>query len=146
VQSDWHQSAPSSGDEPASPAATGASFSSLDVLYWQDEILQVMFWLLGEGFAQETTIADLRRFLDGDPHVLGSTLQELEREGLVSWTDRAYTLTERGKVEAQRRFVDEFRPLLGKSGHGECDDDCWCHDPEHTGEPCPSTVHSHAGA
>lgn len=118
--------------------------SALDRLYWQDEILQVMFWLLGEGFAEQTTVADLRRFLDGDREILEATLDELASDGLVSWTGGAYVLTERGKAEAQRRFVDEFRPLLGKTGHGECDDDCWCHDPDHAGEPCPSTIHSHA--
>ena len=105
-----------------------------------------MFWLLGEGFAEEVTVADLSRFLDSEPVLLRDNLERLTRMELVRRSDSrhgAYGLTETGEVEAQRRFVDEFRPLLGRSGHGECSDDCWCHDPDHAGEPCPSTVHAH---
>ncbi len=32
-------------------------------IYWRDEILQVMFWLTGEGFGQEFTADDLKKFL-----------------------------------------------------------------------------------
>jgi hypothetical protein len=117
--------------------------SALDDLYWQDEILQVMYWLLGEGFAEEVSVAELHRFLDGDPAILRDTLDQLGESGLVLKGNNTYRLTETGTEEAQRRFVDEFRPLLGKAGHGECSDDCWCHDPDHAGEPCPSVVVSH---
>lgn len=119
--------------------------SVLNELYWQDEILQVMYWLLGEGFAQEVTIADLRRFLDGQPAVLEQSLTALTGSNLVERHGEAFRLTETGGFEAQRRFVDEFRPLLGKTGHGECSDDCWCHDPDHAGEECPSHQTSLAG-
>jgi predicted transcriptional regulator len=115
--------------------------SALDDLYWQDEILQVMFWLLGEGFAEEVSVAELRRFLDGDPTMLADNLAHLAECGLVLEGNNTYRLTEMGTEEAQRRFVDEFRPLLGRTGHGECNDDCWCHDPDHAGEPCPSVSH-----
>jgi len=115
--------------------------SALDDLYWQDEILQVMYWLLGEGFAEEVSVAELRRFLEGDPAILADNLDQLAESGLVLKGSNAYRLTDRGTEEAQRRFVDEFRPLLGRTGHGECNDDCWCHDPDHAGEPCPSVSH-----
>ncbi len=117
--------------------------SALDDLYWQDEILQVMFWLLGEGFAEDVTIADLRRFLDGEPAILAQNLEQLAAAGFLHRVNGSYRLTEVGQNEAQRRFVDEFRPLLGRTGHGECSDDCWCHDPEHAGEECPSLAMSH---
>ena len=134
--------------------------STLNDLYWQDEILQVMYWLLGEGFAEEVTVVQLRRFLDGEPGVLEGNLRRLADTGLVETGpgpgsagtapgalaagDRMYyRLTRIGQEEARRRFIDEFRPLIGRTGHGECSDDCWCHDPDHAGEPCPSTVHSH---
>ena len=120
--------------------------SALADLYWQDEILQVMFWLLGEGFADKVTVADLRRFLDGDPARLTENLDRLAEMNLVSRAADSYSLTDRGQEEAQRRFVDEFRPLLGRTGHGACSDDCWCHDPDHAGEECPSTVHAQAEA
>lgn len=125
-------------------AESGEIRSALDDLYWQDEILQVMYWLLGEGFAERVTVSDLRRFLQGDPGDLARTLGTLTSQGLLRCSGQEHFLTESGKVEAQRRFVDEFRPLLGRTGHGECSDDCWCQDPEHAGEECPSTIHSHS--
>lgn len=119
-----------------------SSTPALDALYWHDEILQVMYWVLGEGFADRVTATDLHRFLDGDVTRLAYYLEELVASDLVTRTGDTYALTETGVSEAQRRFVDEFRPLLGKTGHGECSDDCWCHDPERAGEECPS--HQHA--
>jgi hypothetical protein len=116
--------------------------SLLDDLYWQDEILQVMYWLLGEGFADKVTVPDLRRFLEAGPSVLGHNLAYLSVTGLLSHAGEAYALTDVGKEEAKRRFVDEFRPFLGRNGHGECSADCWCNDPDHAGEACPSTVHA----
>ncbi len=115
--------------------------SALDDLYWQDEILQVMYWLLGEGFAFQVTVADLRRFLGADPDTLVANLRQLANGGLLTERETAYVLTDIGEEEAKRRFVDEFRPFLGRNGHGECSDDCWCTDPDHAGEECPSTVH-----
>lgn len=139
-QSEPYDSGTSSGS--SAPSRT----SALDALYWHDEILQVMYWLLGEGFAASVTAADLRRFLDGDPATLAHYLNELAASDLVTRTDDAYALTEVGASEAQHRFVDEFRPLLGKTGHGECSDDCWCHDPDRAGEECPSHRHAELSA
>lgn len=118
--------------------------SPLDDLYWQDEILQVMYWLLGEGFADKVTVANLRQFLDPDPAVLSHNLEYLLSAGLLTRASQAYVLTESGTEEAKRRFVDEFRPYLGRNGHGECSDDCWCNDPDHAGEECPSINHQTA--
>jgi len=115
--------------------------SPLDDLYWQDEILQVMYWLLGEGFADKVSVSDLRRFLEADPELLTQNLEYLVGDRLLSKIGQSYALTEVGTEDAKRRFVDEFRPFLGRTGHGECSDDCWCMDPDHAGEECPSTVH-----
>lgn len=115
--------------------------SPLDDLYWRDEILQVMYWILGEGFSDKVSASDLRRFLEADPGLIEQNLGYLQRDGLLAKIGESYALTEAGKEDAKRRFVDEFRPFLGKTGHGECSDDCWCMDPDHAGEECPSTVH-----
>lgn len=123
------------------PMAHSPVSSALDDLYWQDEILQVMYWLLGEGFADRVTVSDLRKFLEADPALLKQNLAYLSNAHLLSNLNEAYVLTETGTEEAKRRFVDEFRPFLGQSGHGECSDDCWCMDPDHAGEECPSTIH-----
>jgi hypothetical protein len=41
-------------------------------------------------------------------------------------------------AEGGRSFHDEFAELI-KPAHAECGPGCWCKDPKHAGEPCPST-------
>lgn len=100
-------------------------------IFWQDEILQVMYWMRGEGFGENVTIVDLRRFLDADEETLSANLAHLCRNGLIDLdvSDR-YELTASGIREGGRRFADEFDGML-KQGHYECDDpDCDCHAPD----------------
>ncbi len=110
-------------------------------LFWQDEILQVMFWMRGEGFAVKSSIADLKKFLDASEAVLTANLTELEKKGLIEFDfSDTYELTDTGVKEGGRRFADEFDGML-KQGHYECDDpDCDCHSPNAV--PCRA-VHNH---
>ena len=41
----------------------GDDQQSLDALFWRNEILQVMFWLRGEGLADTVTASELEVFL-----------------------------------------------------------------------------------
>src|ERR671924_1628564 len=85
-------------------------------IYWRDEILQVMFWLRGEGLLQDVTADDLRRFLQTDPGRLEERLEQLVQEGYLdpaSGAGRRYRLSTLGIEEGRRRFVDEFTPFLG---------------------------------
>lgn len=110
-------------------------------LFWQDEILQVMFWVQGEGFGSQLSIAELRKFLNAPERVLESNLRQLVQNKLVSIVsaDR-WELTELGKHEGGRRFADEFEGML-KQGHYECSDpDCDCHSGD--GAPCKA-AHNH---
>lgn len=111
-------------------------------IFWQDEILQVMYWMRGEGFAREITVSDLRRFLDADPETLTSNLAVLCKNGLIELdlSDR-YHLTQTGVREGGRRFADEFDGML-KQGHYECDDpDCDCNSPN--AAPCVASAAGH---
>lgn len=112
-------------------------------IFWQDEILQVMYWMRGEGFGAQLTIADLRRFLDAPASVLELNLQRLIHNNLVAPGESAhYQLTEMGRREGGRRFADEFEGLL-QQGHFECSDpDCDCHDPA-SYAPCRARDHTH---
>lgn len=98
-------------------------------VYWRDEILQVMYWMLGEGFGQEVTLAELRKFLQAEASVLQGNLDVMLANGLLEQRSReTYSLTEQGKKEGGRRFADEFGAML-KPGHFECNEpDCECHD------------------
>lgn len=109
-------------------------------IFWQDEILQVMYWMRGEGFGEQVTVAQLRKFLDAAEEVLTVNLSALEKKNLVNvdFSDR-YELTETGVIEGGRRFADEFEGMT-KQGHYECSDpDCDCQ----TGEPCLVAGHKH---
>src|SRR5919199_948224 len=106
-------------------------------LYWRDEILQVMYWMTGEGFGREFAPADLQKFLSADEAMLVETLGRMVSDGLLARAEEGkYALTALGQQEGGRRFADEFEEML-KPGHFECDaPDCDCHNPEATGEAC----------
>ncbi len=99
-------------------------------IFWQDEILQVMYWMRGEGFGEKITVPELKKFLDASDEILAANLSQLAKHGLVNFDlSDAYELTETGVKEGGRRFADEFDGML-KQGHYECDDpNCDCNDP-----------------
>jgi hypothetical protein len=107
-------------------------------IYWRDEILQLMFWLGGEGLFEDVAPDDLRRFLETDPGRLEERLEQLVQEGYLDPSSRdggRYRLNALGIEEGRRRFVDEFTPFLGRESHVVCGDPtCECHT---SGEACP---------
>ena len=133
--------------------------SALDDLFWRDEILQATFWMRGEGLAETVTAADLARFLVADESVIAAALAGLVEDGYLEREREpegsragsgdllplspspplplSFRLTPVGVREGGRRFRDEFAGLT-QQAHGECGPGCWCHDPEHEGEPCPN--------
>ncbi len=98
----------------------------------QDEVLELLYWLEGEGFQGEATLAGMARFLTYPAGEVAETLRRLIDRGDVVASDGpagppAYGLTHVGRREAARRFAEEFEPFLHQ-GHGECNDpDCDCH-------------------
>lgn len=102
----------------------------------QDEILQVMFWLRGEGLAADVAVMDVARFTGGPDEAIAAVLDRLVEVGLVRRlrgdASERFALTDEGVREGGRRFADEFADLT-KPGHGECGDpDCDC---QRTGSP-----------
>lgn len=109
-------------------------------IFWQDEILQVMYWMRGEGFGERINIAQLQKFLDTSEEILAANLSELEKKSFITsdFSD-LYELTDTGIKEGGRRFADEFEGMT-KQGHYECDDpNCDCQ----SGEPCLVVGHNH---
>lgn len=101
-----------------------------DPIARRDELLELFYWLEGEGLQASATIEAISRFVAIDPGAVGETLAQLVRRGDITPANERgeYGLTAEGRVEAARRFAQEFAPLLGQ-GHGECSDpDCDCHD------------------
>jgi hypothetical protein len=112
--------------------------SALDALYWRAEILQALYWMRGEGLAVEVDAARLAEFLVVERDILEPQLQALVSDGYLSpESSGLYALTPLGVSEGGRSFRDEFADLT-RPAHYECGPGCWCQDPDHIGEPCPS--------
>ncbi|CAN5198353.1 hypothetical protein BH18CHL2_BH18CHL2_08710 [soil metagenome] len=113
---------------------------SLESIRSRDEVLQVMYWMLGENIAHEVDAAYLARFLAEPVGAIGAALTVLERDGLVvgGGGPGSYRLSREGMREGGRRFLDEFGDIT-KQAHGECAPGCTCHTPEGAGKPCPTT-------
>jgi hypothetical protein len=56
---------------------------ALRALYWRDEILQLMFWIQGEGLGDRIDPGVLERFLGVDAQVGIGYLDRLVAEGLL---------------------------------------------------------------
>ena len=109
---------------------------ALRVLYWRDEILQLMFWLEGEGFGGEADPALLERFLGVEARSGLTYLDRLVDEGLLRCLPGPrYELTEDGHAHGARVFSEEFAELT-KPGHGECSASCWCRQSPDEAEAC----------
>ena len=112
--------------------AHGRPPDPLDDLKRRDEILQIMFWLHGEGFGPDVAVADILRFADGE-RAVRTTLGQLVEDGHLEAVGDAdgsarYRLTSSGVREGRRRFLDEFEPYLARHAHGECGSaNCDCH-------------------
>jgi hypothetical protein len=109
---------------------------ALRAMYWRDEILQLMFWIKGEGFGDEVDPGLLERFLGVDALVGLSYLDRLVDEGLLRRSaDLRYELTTQGHEHGARVFSEEFAEMT-KPGHGECSASCWCRQSPDEAEAC----------
>lgn len=109
---------------------------ALRTLFWREEILQVMYWVEGEGFGEEMRPEDLERFLGLRSDLAAGYLNRLVADGYLRVTgDGSYALTEKGRSDGARAFADEFAELT-KPGHGECGPECWCHSSVEEAEAC----------
>jgi hypothetical protein len=101
----------------------------LQTLFWRDEILQIMYWLQGEGLGEAVAAQDLVPFLGADALETGRYLEQLVQDGFSSRVEGdpvRYQLTELGIQEGGRRFAEEFEGLTNQ-GHAECNDpNCFC--------------------
>jgi hydrogenase maturation protease len=120
----------------------GSAPDALDGLKQRDEILQIMFWLHGEGLGPDVAVPDILRFVDDERAVRAALGQLVEDGYLEALSDHGasirYRLTATGVHEGRRRFLDEFEPYLARHAHGECGSaNCDCH---RGGTECRGTV------
>lgn len=108
--------------------------SPLRALFWKDEILQVMYWMRGEGLGDEVSAGQMLTFLNTNSANLEYQLNKLVEQNYLKAAqttgNRVFSLSELGKAEAGRRFAEAFQGLQ-KAGHGECGPDCeFCYGPD----------------
>ena len=99
----------------------------LDALRIRDEVLQAMYWMRSEGIDDSPSAAVLARFLAVPAETLSPYLERFVRDGHLEPSGGGFRMTERGQESGKRTYAEEFADMT-KPGHGECDDDCWCHD------------------
>lgn len=114
-------------------------------MYWRSEILQVMYWLRGEGFGDQIDPSLLERFLGVDAEIGVQYLDRLVEEGYVERASDRYALSELGRREGALEFATSFSELT-RPTHGECSADCWCHVSIEEAEACAAerTGHQHS--
>ena len=102
--------------------------SELEFLRIRDEVLQAMYWMRSEGLADAPTAKELSRFLAVSEPTLAPYLERLARDGYLEVAGAGrYGLSPSGEEAGKRGFAEEFADLT-RPTHGECDEDCWCHD------------------
>ena len=99
--------------------------AALRALFWRSEILQVMYWLRGEGLGEVVDAALLERFLGVEADIGMSYLDRLVLDGYLDPVPGGYVLSEVGLQEGKTEFALSFADLT-RPTHGECSADCWC--------------------
>ena len=109
--------------------------SPLRALFWKDEILQVMYWMDGEGFGTAVPASQILALLNTNEANLIFHLNKmidaglLEKNGKQVDKNTLISLSISAKKEAGRRFAEAFQGYQ-KAGHGECGPDCeFCYGP-----------------
>lgn len=112
----------------------------LEVLRIRDEVLQAMYWMRAERIADAPSPEELARFLAVPAATLKPYLERFVADGLLEVAGDQVRLTAKGEQEGKRSFADEFADMT-RQGHGECDDDCWCHDSPEEAARCLEERH-----
>ncbi|MEO6346269.1 MAG: hypothetical protein ABIO60_00030 [Aquaticitalea sp.] len=101
--------------------------SPIRSMFWKDEILQLLYWMDGEGMGTSTGVKLMLPFLKSSEQNLQYHLERLSVDGFLisdsSSENPFYNLSELGKKEGGKLFAEAFQGLQ-KAGHGECGPDC----------------------
>lgn len=118
---------------------------ALDSLFWREEILQVLYWMEGEGLEVSVPFSRLIVLLNTSSDNLFLHLKKNIEEGFLRTEDKlldnnsSVKLTPFGKKEAGNIFRNAFEGMQ-KGGHGECGPDCeFCYS---EGEKLEDCVHN----
>jgi len=121
---------------------TTTSDKALDRLVNREEVLQICFWLNGEGFGDVYSATTIAPFLNCEVEAIEKALEDLLVDGHLqqaSGSQLGYKFSEKGKKQGGRLFADTFSEYT-RQGHGECPAGC-CDGDDHSqcGDDC--TLH-----
>lgn len=103
--------------------------SPLRALFWKDEILQIMYWMDGEGFGKTVPASQILALLNTNEPNLFFHLEKMIKDEVLESEDEQIGkgsmvgLSVDSKKEAGKRFAEAFQGYQ-KAGHGECGPDC----------------------
>ncbi len=103
--------------------------NAVDALFWREEILQVLYWMEGEGLETSVPFNRLMVLLNTTSENLLFHLKKNTEAGYLQTEDDELTescsvkMTTFGKKEAGNIFRNAFEGMQ-KAGHGECGPDC----------------------
>jgi hypothetical protein len=119
--------------------------NAVDALFWREEILQVLYWMEGEGLETSVPFNRLMVLLNTTSENLLFHLKKNTEAGYLQTEDDELTencsvkMTTFGKKEAGGIFRNAFEGMQ-KGGHGECGPDCeFCYS---EGEKLEDCVHN----
>ena len=118
--------------------------AALRAMFWRSEILQVMYWLRGEGFGDLVDPPLIEKFLGVDARIGITYLDRLVVEGYLESDGDWYQLSPKGIEEGGAEFAASFSELT-RPTHGECSADCWCHASAEEADACLSARTGHDG-
>jgi hypothetical protein len=113
----------------------------LRVLYWRSEILQVVYWLHGEGLGDLVDTDLIRTYLGVDApggdtsENLSAYLDVLVQDGSLVRDGEWYALSARALVEGEAQLATAFTDLVHPVV-SECNDECWCQTSAAEAEAC----------
>ena len=103
--------------------------NAVDALFWREEILQVLYWMEGEGLETAVPFNRLMVLLNTTSENLLFHLKKNTEAGYLQTEQDELTencsvkMTTFGKKEAGGIFRNAFEGMQ-KGGHGECGPDC----------------------
>ncbi len=119
--------------------------NAVDALFWREEILQVLYWMEGEGLEDAVPVSRLLSLLNTTSENLLLHLKKNIITGYLQTEDEELSenssikLTPFGKKEGGNIFRNAFESMQ-KGGHGECGPDCeFCYS---EGEKLEDCVHN----
>ena len=115
----------------------------LEVLRVRDEVLQAMYWMRSEGLGDAPSAEELGRFLAVPAATLEVFLDRFVADGHLERAGSGFRLSATGEEAGKRTFADEMAELTG-STHGQCDEDCWCHNSPEAAASCLEERRGHA--